>query len=135
MVTEPESMEQLVYFTQRTLGAKGNARAWVYKGNCPKCNKGLMGKPVDEKTGKVKVRSKEYLCPECGYRVEKKAYEESLQCEIKYTCPDCGNEGETSVPFKRRTWQGMKAVLFQCDKCKAKLGITKKLKEKGEPKE
>jgi uncharacterized CHY-type Zn-finger protein len=124
-------MEELIYFTQRQVG-KGNARAWVYKGPCPKCGKGLMGKPVDEKTGKVKIRAKEYVCPECSYTVEKKAYEETLECEIKYTCPECGNDGEAKVPFKRKTFQGMKAVVFQCGKCKAKIPITKKMKEKGE---
>ena len=91
-----------------------------------------MGKPVDEKTGKVKVRAKEYVCPECGYTVEKKAYEETLMCEIQYTCPECGNVGEESVPYKRKTFQGMKAIVFQCGKCKAKIPITKKLKEKGQ---
>lgn len=133
MVTEPESMDQLVYFTQRNLGGKGNARAWVYRGDCPKCGKGKMGKPVDSKTGKIKVRSKEYVCPECNYTVEKKSYEETLECEIKYTCPECGKDGEAAVPYKRKTWNGMKAVVFNCSNCKAKLGITKKLKEKGEP--
>ncbi len=131
MVTEPESMEQLVYFTQRSLGTKGNAKAWVYKGDCPKCGKGKMGKPVDEKTGKAKIRSKEYVCPACNYTVEKKVYEDTLECEIKYVCPECGNQGEVAVPYKRKSFNGMKAVVFQCGKCKAKLGITKKLKEKG----
>ena len=84
MVKEPESMEELIYFTRRTIG-KGQAQAWVYKGDCPKCGKGKMGKPVDEKTGKVKIRAKEYVCPECGNAEEKNAYEETLQCEIKYT--------------------------------------------------
>jgi uncharacterized CHY-type Zn-finger protein len=67
--------------------------------------------------------------------VEKKVYEETLTCEIKYTCPECSNEGETEVPYKRKTWQGMKAVVFQCGKCNAKIGITKKMKSKGDPDE
>ncbi len=132
ILKEPESMDELVYFTQRNLGDKGRAKAWVYRGACPKCKKGLMGKPVDEKTGKIKVRAKEYVCPECGYTVEKKAYEDTLTCEIKYTCPECGNEGEAEAPYKRKTFQGVKAIVFQCGKCKAKLGITKKMKEKGQ---
>ncbi|MFC1742314.1 hypothetical protein ACFL3V_07300 [Nanoarchaeota archaeon] len=134
IVTEPESMDQLIYFTQRNIGS-GNARAWVYKGKCPECGKGKMGKPVDEKTGKVKIRAKEYVCPECGHTAEKKAHEETLECEIKYKCPECGEEGETAVPYKRKTFNGMKAVIFNCGKCKAKIGITKKMKEKGAPKE
>lgn len=132
MVTEPESMDQLVYFTQRAVG-KGDVRAWVYKGRCSKCGKGLMSKPVDSKTGKVKIRAKEYVCPECGNTEEKKAHEETLECEIKYTCPECGNKGETAVPYKRKNFQGVPSVVFQCGKCKAKIPITKKMKEKGEP--
>lgn len=127
---EPESMEELVYFTQRVIG-NGNVRAWVFKGACPKCGKGMMGKPVDPKTGKVKVRAKEYVCPECNFTIEKKAYEESLKCEIKYRCPECGHEGEAEVPFRRRKFKGMDAVVFQCGKCGAKIPITKKMKEKG----
>lgn len=124
-------MEELIYFTQRSIG-KGNVKAWAYKGMCPKCKKGKMSKPVDPKTGKVKIRAKEYVCPECNYTVEKKAYEESLECEIKYTCPECGHSGETAVPFKRKKFQGVDAIVFLCDKCKAKIPITKKMKEKGE---
>ena len=131
ILKEPESMDELVYFTQRNIG-KGNAKAWVYKGTCPKCKKGTMGKPIDEKTKKPKIRAKEYVCPGCGYTAEKKAYEESLECEIQYTCPECGNSGEIKVPFKRKKFQGMDAVIFQCDKCKAKIPITKKMKEKGQ---
>jgi predicted RNA-binding Zn-ribbon protein involved in translation (DUF1610 family) len=133
-VREPESMDELIYFTQREIG-KGNVRAWVFKGACPKCNKGMMGKPVDAKTGKVKIRAKEYVCPECGFTVEKKAHEETLTCSVKYTCPECGNEGEAEVPFKRRKFQGMDAIVFQCGKCSAKIPITKKMKEKGGPAE
>lgn len=129
ILKEPENMSDLIYFTQRQVD-KGDVRAWVYKGPCPKCNKGRMGKPVDPKTGKVKIRSKEYVCPECNYTIEKKAYEETLQCEIKYTCPDCGNKSEAEVPFKRKKFQGMDAIVFLCDKCKTKIPITKKMKDK-----
>lgn len=129
MVTEPESMEQLVYHTIRAVG-NGKVRAWVYREKCPECGKGLMGKPVDEKTGKVKIRAKEYVCPDCGHTVEKQEYEDTLTCEIQYTCPECGNTGETTAPYKRKTFQGMKAIVFNCEKCKAKIPITKKLKEK-----
>jgi ssDNA-binding Zn-finger/Zn-ribbon topoisomerase 1 len=130
MVREPQSMDELVYFTQRAIG-KGNVRAWVYKGDCPKCKKAKMGKPTGP-DGKAKIRAKEYVCPECGYTAEKNAYEETLQCEIKYTCPECGNTSEATVPYKRKKFQGMDAVVFQCGKCNAKIPITKKMKEKGE---
>ena len=54
MLTEPVSMDDLVYFTSRAVGKKGHAKAWVYKGLCPKCKKSRLGKPVD-KNGKVKL--------------------------------------------------------------------------------
>ena len=64
----PESMDELVYFTRRDIG-EGEATVWVFRGLCPKCGKGVMGKPVGPK-GKIKVRAKEYVCPECGnYRL------------------------------------------------------------------
>ena len=88
MVTEPESMDQLVYMTQRKIG-DGFVKAWDYRNDCPKCGKAKMGKPRDEKTGKVKIRAKEYQCPECKYTVDKQEYEETLTAEIKYTCPKC----------------------------------------------
>jgi uncharacterized CHY-type Zn-finger protein len=134
ILKEPQSMNEVVYFTQRAVGS-GNAKAWVYKGDCPKCGKAKMSKPVDEKTGKTKIRAKEYVCPACKYTVEKQEYEDTLQCEIKYTCPKCKFTGETKVPYKRKSFEGMKAIVFLCEKCKEKIPITKKMKEKGEPDE
>lgn len=123
---EPESMDECVYFTRRVLeGGKGKAMAWVFKKECPKCGKEKMGKPQEE--GHIKIRAKEYVCPACGYTAEKDEYEDTLECNIKYTCPKCGKEGETSVPFMRKSFQGVKAVIFQCKSCSEKLGITKKL--------
>lgn len=122
-------MDGLVYFTQRTVG-NGNIVAWAYRKSCPKCNKALMGKPVDAK-GKVKIRAKEYQCPACGYTVEQKAYEESLTCSCIYTCPSCGHKGEAEVPFKRKKIEGVETIRFQCAKCQSPIDITKKMKEKG----
>ena len=122
----------MVYFTQRAVDT-GFVKAWVYKGQCPKCKKGIMGKPVDAKTGKVKIRAKEYICPACNYTVEKQACEDTLECEIKYTCPKCKFVGEASVPYKRKKFEGVPAIVFLCEKCKTKIPITKKLKEAGEP--
>ena len=101
MVKEPTSMEELIYLTNRKVG-DGNIMAWVYKKECPKCCKALMGKPRDEKTGKAKIRAKEYTCPECGYTVEKQEFDQTLKVEIKYKCPYCGNEGETTTECKRK---------------------------------
>lgn len=119
-------MDELVYWTSRSMG-KGNVKAWVYRGECPKCGKGIMGKPVEK--GKVKVRAKYYECPECGYKVDKQEYEDSLTANIVYTCPECGNKGETQIPFRRKKFQGVDALVFQCEKCKAKVPVTKKMKE------
>jgi hypothetical protein len=126
---QPESMEELVYFTNRSLGDKGSARVWVFKEDCPKCKKAQMGKPRDDK-GKVKTRAKEYVCPSCSYTVEKQEFEDSLTANSEYTCPSCGNEGEIQVPFKRKSIEGVQALRFQCQKCKANIDITKKMKEK-----
>jgi len=129
----PESTDECLYFTRRSLDNDGSLIAWVYKKDCPECGKGKMGKPVDEKTGKPKIRAKEYICPECGHSEEKKAHEESCQMEIIYKCPHCGNESEISTEYKRKSFtleNGKKApaVVFECGKCGEKIGVTKKLK-------
>ena len=124
---EPESTDECVYFTRRQIGDSGNAMVWVFKQNCPKCDKALMGKPKDEK-GKVKIRAKEYVCPECGHTVEKKEYEESLTANAKYTCPSCGHQGAVQVPFKRKSIEGVQTLRFQCEQCNANIDVTKKMK-------
>lgn len=125
---QPESMDECVYFTRRAVG-KGFVMCWVFKEKCPKCGKAFMGKPVEK--GKVKIRAKEYVCPECNHTVEKQEYEDTLTANISYTCTHCSHKGETTTPFKRKTFEGAKAIVFQCDKCKGKIPITKKLKETG----
>ncbi len=132
---QPTSIDECVYFTRRVIG-NGKIKAWVFKKLCPKCKKALMEKPKDPKTGKPKLRSKEYVCPECGFKIEKKQYEDSLICNIEYTCPYCSFSGEIQVPFKRKkvkiqTPDGEKTVdslRFQCKKCNKNIDITKKLK-------
>ena len=125
-ITEPESMDECIYFTRRTEGDKGHIMAWAHKKKCPKCG-ALMGKPVEK--GKVKIRAKEYVCGECGYTEDKKEHEESLTVCVKYTCPHCENKGEAEIPFKRKSFQGVQAFVFQCEKCNEKIGITKKMKD------
>lgn len=122
---EPSSMEGVVYFTNRIFG-EGYAKAWVYKIQCPKCGKTKMGKPIEK--GKVKIRAKEYKCPECGYTESKEEHEAKLKVEIKYKCPYCGNEGETTTEYKRKSFEGVPAHVFVCEKCGKKIGITKKMK-------
>jgi len=135
-LTKPELMDECIYFTRREI-EDGEATAWVFKEKCKKCGKGLMGKPKDEKTGKIKIRAKEYVCPECGNTVEKKEYEESLTVNIEYVCPYCKFKGEIQIPFKRKKVQRIKdngkkesveVLRFQCGKCGKDIDITKKLK-------
>lgn len=130
MVTEPESMEQLVSHTLRALPNDGTVRLWVYKQDCPKCKKAKMGKPRDPKTNKPKIRAKEYVCPECGYTIEKKEYEDTLVAEAVYKCPDCGKNGEWTGPFKRKTIQGAPTIRVVCQHCGGFIDVTKKFKEK-----
>jgi predicted SprT family Zn-dependent metalloprotease len=125
---EPENMDELVYFTRRTT-ADGKVRAWVFKELCPKCKKGLMGKPIDPKTGRFKIREKEYICQECKYTLPAQEYEDTLTTNIEYTCGACQKSGQTTAPFKRKTYMGVKSILFECENCHKKIPITKKMKE------
>ncbi len=125
---EPHSMEELIYFTNRTLeGGKGKIKAWVYKKVCPKCGKAKMGKPIEK--GEVKIRAKEYTCPKCGFTEEKVTHEESLTLEAKYTCQECGKEGESTTLYKRKSSMGVPAYVVDCSNCKAKIPLTKKMKQ------
>ncbi len=121
----PESTEECIYFTRRADG-KSKTMCWVFKEQCKKCKKALMGKPVEG--GKVKIRAKEYVCPECGHSEEKVAHEDTLTANIQYTCT-CGHSGEIQIPFKRKNVDGVKALVFNCDKCKSRILITKKMKD------
>ncbi|MBI4453695.1 hypothetical protein HY636_03550 [Candidatus Woesearchaeota archaeon] len=123
----PEDTNDLFYFTRRSIG-DGKAMAWVYKPTCPKCSKAKMGKPVDEKTGKVKIRAKEYVCPSCKYTAQKEEFEETCTMEILFTCPHCKKEGEATTLYKLKSFDGIKAYVFECPFCKKKIGITKKMK-------
>lgn len=125
---QPESINELVYLTRREIGENGKIMVWVYKQKCPKCGKGIMGKPKDSR-GKVLMRAKEYQCPECKYTAEQKGYEETLKAEAIYTCQSCGYEGEAVIPFKRKKIKGTDALRFNCGKCNAEMLVTKKMKE------
>lgn len=124
----PDSMDECFYFTNRKVD-NGKVIAWVRKPDCPKCKKAKMGKPVDDKTGGVKIRAKEYVCPACKYTVSKEEFEPTCTMEIIYTCPKCGNKGESTTPYARKSFMGVKAYLFTCQKCGEKIPITKKLKK------
>ncbi|MBU0615974.1 MAG: hypothetical protein KJ601_07840 [Nanoarchaeota archaeon] len=122
---QPASMDECIYFSNRSMG-NGKAMAWVFRKDCPKCG-AKMGKPIEK--GKVKIRADYYECPKCKFKEDKKEHEESLTMSIIYTCPECNNQGETTTQYKRKAWKGVQAYVFECGKCNAKLGITKKLKE------
>ena len=132
---DPKSTEECVYFTRRAEG-DGKVIAWTLKEKCPKCKEGLMGKPKEK--GKVKIRSQEYVCPECNYKIDKDEYEPTLTVSIRYTCQHCKHEGETQIPFKRKKIQrlnektGKKKAIdtlrFYCDSCKKPIDVTKKMK-------
>jgi len=133
-LTLPDSMDECVYFTNRSLldeneKPSGRIVCWVPRMKCPKCKKDHMHKPFDEKTQKYKIRATEYVCHSCKYTEEKKEHEAKLFALAQYTCPSCHKEGEGTVPFARKTYQGVKAILFECSHCKAKIAVTKKLKE------
>ncbi len=134
---EPSSMDECVYFTNRSIDA-GKIRAWVLREQCTKCAKGLMGKPKNEKTGKAKIRALEYSCPECHYTLSEEAYEDTLSANIQYTCGKCNTSDELQLPFKRKKVKRydqekgkdtlVEAIMFPCKKCNEKIYITKKMK-------
>jgi len=134
---QPTSMEECIYFTNRSVG-KGKIKAWVFKETCTKCNKGLISKPKNPKTGRPKIRSQEYACSECNNILPKEEYEDTLTCNIQYTCPHCSFEGETQAPFKRKKVQilnketmkkkAAEVIRFQCEKCNKDIDLTKKMK-------
>jgi transcription elongation factor Elf1 len=121
----PESMQECIYFSNRSLDS-GEVTAWVYRKECPKCHKADMGKPVVK--GKVKIRAKEYTCPECGFTEEKDEHEGSLELQAKYTCPHCEKEGEGTTVYKRKRFKGTDAYIITCEHCNETIPITKKLK-------
>jgi len=125
-VKEPNSMNEVIYFTRRSIGS-GKVVAWVYKEDCSKCGKAKMGKPVVK--GKVKIRAKEYVCPSCGNSEPKEAHEESLTLEAKYTCPHCNKEGEGTCPYKLKSFKGAKSYIVECEHCNEKIPVTKKMKK------
>lgn len=127
MLKKPSSMDECVYYTSRDI-FNGDITVWVFKEKCPKCGKGMMEKPRDDK-GKIKIRANEYVCPACKYTVSKEEYEDTLTASAEYTCPGCRSRGEGQIPFKRKNIQGVKTLRFVCTKCGANMDVTQKMKE------
>lgn len=124
---KPESVEECVYFTNRIIDS-GRAMAWVFRKECPKCRKGIMGKPK-KKSGKLDKKADHYVCYSCGYQESNEQVENSLVINVEYKCQHCGNEGETTTEYKRKSFEGVQSYVFDCQKCHKKIGLTKKLKE------
>lgn len=119
MLKEPNSMEECLYFTRRSIG-KGKIVAWAYRILCPKCKKANMRKE--------NKRDKYYTCPQCEYTEDEKLHESKIKIEVKYVCPFCLFSGETTTEYKRKSFYGVQAYIFFCERCKEKLGLTKKMK-------
>lgn len=124
---KPNSMDECVYFTNRTFDS-GRATAWVFRKECPKCRKGIMGKPM-KKGGKVDKKADCYVCYSCNYSESNEQVENNLALNVEYKCPHCGNEGEATTEYKRKTFEGVPSYVFECWNCKKKIGLAKKLKE------
>lgn len=123
----PESMDECLYFTNRTVD-NGRITAWAVKKECPKCGKGTMGKPI-KKNGKIDKKADYYECPSCKYTENEEKIAEGMNLNVIYKCPKCSFDGETTTEYKRKPYCGVKAYVFTCQKCGEKLGITQKLKE------
>ncbi|MFT4250264.1 MAG: hypothetical protein ACMXYD_02805 [Candidatus Woesearchaeota archaeon] len=126
----PDSMDDLLYFTNRKLPDGTKIIAYVERKTCPECGKAQMGKPINEKTGRPKIRSPIYTCPECGYEEKKQAHEDSCEVTIQYTNPEGTEMKTTTASYKRKTWKGMKAIVFHNDFLDERYGITNRMKTK-----
>ncbi len=127
MLKKPNSIEECIYFTNRTIDS-GRAMAWVCRKQCPKCKKDVLKKP-STKSGKPDKKSPIYVCKSCRYEEKNEDVENDLMINVEYKCPYCGNEGETTSEYKRKSFEGVPSYVFECEKCKKKIGLTKKLKE------
>ena len=123
---KPTSVEECIYFTNRTIGS-GRAMAWVFRKECPKC-KGIMGKPL-KKGGKIDKKADHYVCYSCNYSEPNGQVESSLLINVDYKCKHCGNEGETTTEYRRKSFEGVPSYVFECQKCGKKIGLTKKMKD------
>ena len=122
----PDSMEECLYFTNRSIG-EGYATAWAYRKECPKCKKGRLGKPI-KKNGKADKKAAYYECKECKYQESNEQVENSVKLEVQYKCPYCSYEGEAASEYKRKFFEGVPSYVFECGKCRKKIGLTKKMK-------
>ena len=78
---KPESVEECVYFTNRTIDS-GRAMAWVFRKQCPKCKKDVLKKP-STKSGKPDKKSRIYMCKSCRYEESNEQVENNLTINIE----------------------------------------------------
>ncbi|MFH2028078.1 MAG: hypothetical protein ABIJ08_02995 [Nanoarchaeota archaeon] len=124
----PKSMDDCLYFTNRTIGEKGKIMAWCLRPDCTGCGKGKLGKPI-KKNGKVDKKADYFECPKCKHNMSLTEAENVLKLDVIYTCPECGKSGETQTEYKRKSFKGVQSYVFVCKDCGANIAITKKLKE------
>ncbi len=127
-IEEPESMENLMYVTNRRLG-DGKIMAWTYRVDCPECDEEYLTKP-SKKTGKgPNTRAKKYTCDNCGFEMPEEDVRDAAVLQAKYTCPHCGEKGTAETDYKREKYKGTKAYIFTCEHCDEEIPLTKKMKE------
>lgn len=124
---KPASVGECVYFTNRIIDS-GRAIAWVFRKECPKCRTGVMGKP-QKKGGRLDKKADHFICYSCGYQESNEQVENSLVLNVEYKCPHCGSDGETTSEYKRKTFEGVPSYVFECQECRKKIGLAKKMKE------
>ena len=72
-------------------------------------------------TKKMPKNAEKFYCEKC---------ERSLPDRyVEGICPHCKKEGEATTLYKLKSFEGVKAYVFECGSCGKKLGITKKMKE------
>ena len=124
---KPGSMDECLYFTNRSLDNNGYAVAWVYRKECPKCKNARLGKPI-KKDGKPDKKAAVYECPKCKYQEPNDKVEAELKVEVEYQCPHCSSQSMATTEYKRKNFEGVPSYVFACKKCGKNIGITKKLK-------
>ena len=73
---EPESMEELIYFTNRAIG-KGSVKAWVYKQKCPKCGKHMIivqVEPVYDAENAYVPYDTIIECTSCSFKIRAESF-------------------------------------------------------------
>lgn len=123
---KPESMDECLYFSNRSIG-EGKAMAWVLRPDCSQCD-GKLGKPI-KPSGKPDKKATYFECPKCKRQLSNEEAAEVLKVSVEYTCPHCKHQGETQTDYKRKSFKGVQAFVFSCEKCNQKIPITKKLKD------